>query len=114
MLTIEEVHQRTGISVRNIKYWSRLYGLHLERRGRRNFYSEDVVRILEAVAALSALNLFTSHYLKWLVAAAQGRAIEGPGPDGRYRKYVQLHPSLAILPGLPPPPRSGYVPRDDW
>lgn len=114
MLTLEEVRERTGITIRNIKFWTRLYRLRLERKGRRNLYPEDTVRILEAVAALADLHLFTSHYMKWVVAAAQGRGIEDGGPDERYRKYAALLPALKILPGLPDPPRSAYVPRDGW
>lgn len=114
MFTIEEVHARTGITIRNIKFWTRLYGLETQRRGRRNLYPDRTVRILEAIAALADLGLFSSHFMKWVVAAAQGRDVEAGGPDERYRRYLALHPTLSILPGLPPPPRTAYVPRDDW
>jgi hypothetical protein len=112
VLTLEQVHERTGLSIRNIKYWSRLYRLRMDRRGRRNYYPPETVRILEAVAALAEVNLFTSHYLKWVVAAAQGAPVADG--DDRLRKYVALYPSLTALPGLPPPPRTTYAPRDGW
>lgn len=105
-MTLEEVVSETGIPVRNIKYWSSIYELEFRRQGRRNFYPRRTVEILMTIDALSAPQLFTTHFIRWLVDLALGRPLKNSELIERYRRLQEEYGSVL---GLPEPvaPRPG-------
>lgn len=103
-LTLEDVVAETGITVRNIKYWSALYKLDVRRKGRRNFYPRRTVEILNVIADLAAQQVFTTHFVRWLVDVAMER---DPARDARFIRYrdarARLSSALGVaLPEMPP------------
>lgn len=76
--TLEELTKRTGVSRRNIKYWTALYDLPFRREGRRNLYPEITERLLRAIAALSAHPIFTTAYVRWMIDTALEREPADP------------------------------------
>lgn len=112
-LTLEHVVAETGISVRNVKYWSALYKLDVRRKGRRNYYPRRTVEILSAIADLAAQQVFTTHFVRWLVDVAMER---DPARDARCGRYqdarARLSAALGVaLPEMPPSRWSGAPPR---
>ena len=69
-LYLDEVIEKTGISERNVKYWSQKYELPVEKDGRRNLYPPRTVKLLKLVNLLSDSELFTQHFIRLQVQRA--------------------------------------------
>ncbi|MBL4889766.1 MAG: MerR family transcriptional regulator [Candidatus Lindowbacteria bacterium] len=102
-LNLEEVVKETGISVRNIKYWSALYDLEFIKQGRRNYYPRKTVDLLKVIGELSELQLFTTNLVRILVDASMGRKFKDDNIYNEYKeKYTELSKCLGQpLPALP-------------
>jgi len=107
---LDDVVEETGITQRNVKYWSQKYDLPVEKDGRKNVYPSRTIRLLEMIEELSDTELFTHHFIRIQVQRALGRdpeAIDRAEQYGRARrigrKYLQAIESSAgteLLPSL--------------
>jgi len=64
---LEQVMSITGISKRNIKFWSNVYNIKPEKIGRSNYYSEKLLQLLKMISFLSESLLFTQKFIKLLI-----------------------------------------------
>lgn len=71
-LYLEDVIDETGITERNVKYWSQKYDLPIEKDGRRNLYPPRTVNLLRLIRLLSDTELFTHHFIRLQVQRALG------------------------------------------
>ncbi|MFB6356347.1 MAG: MerR family transcriptional regulator, partial [bacterium] len=69
---LDDVIEQTGISERNVKYWSQKYDLPVEKDGRKNVYPPRTVTLLELIRLLSDTELFTHHFIRLQVQRALG------------------------------------------
>lgn len=104
-LTLPEVIAQTGISERNIKYWSAFYDLEVVRRGRKNFYPRRTIDLLKVIAELSQLQIFTTNFVRWLVDTALRRPMEDAERFQSYKNRFQdlsirLGMELPVIPGI--------------
>ncbi len=67
---LEDVEEETGISERNIKYWSQKYELPVAKDGRRNVYPERTITLLKLIELLSDTELFTHRFIRLQVKRA--------------------------------------------
>lgn len=112
-LTLEETAAATGATIRNIKYWTVVYELEVNRKGRRNFYPRRTVDLLRAITRLAELQVHSTHFTRWLVDLALGRAI---GEAERYARFEALCSEIGetlgvALPRRPEPPARSYLHR---
>lgn len=70
---LEDVIEETGITERNVKYWSQKYDLPVEKDGRRNLYPPRTISLLRLVKLLSDTELFTHHFIRLQVQRALGK-----------------------------------------
>jgi hypothetical protein len=87
--TLEETAAATGATIRNIKYWTVVYDLEVHRRGRRNFYPRRTVELIRAITRLSDLQVYTTHFTRWLVDLALGRDLGDPDRHARFRSLAE-------------------------
>ncbi|RMH56671.1 MAG: MerR family transcriptional regulator [Candidatus Hydrogenedentota bacterium] len=99
-LTIEAVRKETGISFRNIKYWTALYELPFQKKGRRNYYPPDTVELLRAIALLSRFHVFSSRYIRWLIDLKLERPLK---EESSYIAFLAEEPFLVSLFGIHAP-----------
>ena len=90
---IEDVARRIDATARNIKYWTRVYRLPVERQGRRNLYPPRTVELLGAIASLARLEIHTTRFIRWMVDGALERPIE----DAAYRAYHNKRPQWEAI-----------------
>ncbi len=122
--TLEELIVRTGVSRRNIKYWTALYALPHRRDGRRNFYPPITEQLLKGISLLSAHPIFTTAYIHWLIDAVLERPPADPDRAIALRSgWATLDSAFGttglLPPGLPeflmtvatPTPRQPEFPR---
>ncbi len=107
---LEDVEEETGISERNIKYWSQKYDLPVEKDGRRNVYPERTITLLRLIELLSDTELFTHNFIRLQVQRALDELDEDSENYSAYREVIQAGEQLleeidsaqgtAILPAL--------------
>ncbi len=112
-LTLEQVVRQTGISTRNVKYWCTLHRLEVRRRGRRNLYPPSTVSLLEAIARLADLHVYTTRFTRWLVDLALGRPPAEPELHRKLNHLCALHGGILgiVLPKKPGEGDRGELPR---
>ncbi len=69
---LDDVVEQTGITERNVKYWSQKFNLPVEKDGRRNVYPDRTVKLLKLVELLSGTELFTHRFIQLQVHRALG------------------------------------------
>ncbi|MGM0381194.1 MAG: MerR family transcriptional regulator [bacterium] len=106
---LEDVEEETGISERNIKYWSQKYELSVEKDGRRNVYPDRTIVLLRLIELLSDSELFTHNFIRLQVQRAQDSLNKN---SDSYRAYQEvLKEGKEILSEINPSLGTRIVPR---
>lgn len=82
---LEDVVEETGITERNVKYWSQKFDLPIAKDGRRNVYPDRTVKLLELVRILTGSELFTRRFVQLQVDRAIGNEDDDVDYLERYR-----------------------------
>jgi DNA-binding transcriptional MerR regulator len=91
---LEELAEKTGISERNIKYWTGKYELPVEKDGRRNVYPDKTVNLLKLIELLSESDLFTQHFIQLQVSRGLSGKPEELAVYEEYEKVRKKGPEL--------------------
>ena len=73
---LDDVIEETGITERNVKYWSQKYDLPVEKDGRKNVYPPRTMTLLRLIETLSDTELFTHHFIRIQVQRALGKPVD--------------------------------------
>lgn len=65
--TLNQILELTGITRRNVKFWTNVYNIKPTKVGRRNYYSEIELQLLKMISFLSSHSLYTQKFIKLLV-----------------------------------------------
>lgn len=103
--TRQEILNLTGISERNLKFWTHEYSIPTKKSGRRTLYSRLGLQILKTVLYLSSSNLVTMKFVNRVVEQLKSRDQGLPATDAELQELFNL---IQMTPGagketMPPP-----------
>ncbi|MEW5691910.1 MAG: MerR family transcriptional regulator [Candidatus Hydrogenedentota bacterium] len=65
--TRQDVINKTGISDRNLKFWTAEYKVPTKKSGRRTLYPKSSVLLLEIIRDLSSTNFFSMKFISQII-----------------------------------------------